>query len=96
MMRYSGVLSFNFSMNGGEFVQPHFQIREFWRPQNTFGTPCITVYMFLLALPYLSVMVSGKTDISLSNIFLEGSIHWGNMSIEIAQLSLYTLLSLKE
>src|SRR6266849_9824689 len=29
MIRSNGLLSFNSSMNGGEFVQPHFQIREF-------------------------------------------------------------------
>ena len=29
--RSNGLLSFNSSMNGGEFVQPHFQIRKFKR-----------------------------------------------------------------
>jgi len=30
MIRSNGLLSFNSSMNGGEFVQPHFQIRKFF------------------------------------------------------------------
>src|ERR1700742_2669356 len=92
MIRSNGLLSLNSGMNGGKFGQPHFQIRNFWHylPQNTFRTACITIYMPLLALPYLSeLLIPQFTILYVMIFFSEICICFSEVSIDIAQK--YTL-----
>ena len=63
MIRFNGLPSFNSNMNGGEFAQPHFQIREFLRhlSLNTPSGHHVSLYMgFCMLCIYLHVLVGSK------------------------------------
>ena len=81
MTKSNGLLSFNFSMNGGEFVQPHFQIREFLRYLLLLVVMMVMIMMIdcihALLCSHLSIyMIKVQIHIFLSiNIFWERSIH---------------------
>src|SRR6266436_6863577 len=89
MIRSNGLLSFNSSMNGGEFVQPHVQIREFLR--------------YLLLLVVMMVMIDCIHALLCSHlfiymiqvqihIFLSNNIFWGR-SMHAPQTYLLRLLN---
>ena len=75
-MRSHGLLSFNSSMNGGEFVQPHVQIRQLLRYLLLLVVMMVMIDYALLCSHLSTYMIKVQIHIFLSNnIFGERSIH---------------------
>src|SRR5216684_2157179 len=92
MIRSNGLLSFNSSMNGGEFVQPHVQIREFLRYLLLLVVmmvmiDCIHAHCSPLLSPIYLYMIQVQI-----HIFLSNNIFWGR-SIHAPQTYLLRLLN---
>ena len=89
MIRSNGLLSFNSSMNGGEFVQPHFQIRQFLRYRLLLVVMMVMINcIHALLCSHLSIYMI-KVQI---HIFPSINIFWGT-SIHAPQTYLLTLLN---
>ena len=89
MIRFHGLLSFNSSMNGGEFVQPHFQIREFLRYLLLLVVMMVMIdCIHALLCSHLSIYMI-KVQI---HIFLSNNNFWGR-SIHAPQTYLLRLLN---